>query len=125
MFAGLCLAAHPVVNHGSKVYIEASNGFENYLTAALHKKHVLVRVVMDKAEADYVIKVSAESEKAGWAKTIFVNPHSEEQASISVIDRASGEVVWAYAVNKFSSVHGKQSTAEACAKHLRSVVSKQ
>jgi hypothetical protein len=45
--------------------------------------------------------------------------HSSEQASISVADRKSGEIVFAYSVNKQSSARGKQSTAEACAKHMK------
>jgi hypothetical protein len=47
------------------------------------------------------------------------NWHSNEQASITVSERRSGEVVFAYSVNKKSSAHGKRSTAEACAKHLK------
>jgi hypothetical protein len=45
--------------------------------------------------------------------------HSNEQASITVSNIKSGEVVFAYSVNKPSSAHGKRSTAEACAKHLK------
>ncbi len=45
--------------------------------------------------------------------------HSDEQASISVANLASGEVVFAYSANKKNSVHGKQTSAEACAKHLK------
>jgi hypothetical protein len=50
---------------------------------------------------------------------VMWNWHSNEQASITVSDRKSGEVVFAYSVNKKSSAHGKRSTAEACAKHLK------
>jgi hypothetical protein len=49
----------------------------------------------------------------------MLNWHSNEEASIQIADLASGEVVFAYSVNKKSSAHGKQSTAEACAKHLK------
>lgn len=49
----------------------------------------------------------------------MLNWHSNEQASIQVADLGSGEVVFAYSVNKKSSAHGKRSTAEACAKHLK------
>jgi hypothetical protein len=36
----------------------------------------------------------------------------------------SGEIVFAYSVNKKNSAHGKQSTAEACAKHLKEAIEK-
>jgi hypothetical protein len=45
--------------------------------------------------------------------------HSSEQASITVTNLKTGVAVWAYSVNKSDSAHGKQSTAEACAKHLK------
>jgi hypothetical protein len=47
------------------------------------------------------------------------NWQSNEQASIQVENLRTSEVVFAYSVNKPSSAHGKKSTAEACAKHLK------
>jgi len=44
---------------------------------------------------------------------------SAEQASIMVVNLKSGNVVFGYNVNKSSSARGKQSSAEACAKHLK------
>ena len=53
-----------------------------------------------------------------------LNFSSSEQASIAVSNLKSGETVFAYTVNKESSGHGKQSTAEACAKHLKDAMEK-
>jgi hypothetical protein len=51
---------------------------------------------------------------------LFTNSSaSREQASIQVVDLKSGEVVFAYSVHKANSARGKQSTGEACAKHLK------
>jgi hypothetical protein len=50
--------------------------------------------------------------------------HSDEQASISVTGVQSGEIVFAYSVNKKNSAHGKQSSAEACAKHFKEAIEK-
>jgi hypothetical protein len=36
----------------------------------------------------------------------------------------SGEIVFAYSANKKNSAHGKQTTAEACAKHLKEAIEK-
>jgi curli biogenesis system outer membrane secretion channel CsgG len=44
---------------------------------------------------------------------------SNEQASIQIVNLKTSEVVFAYSVNKVSSAHGKKSSAEACAKHLK------
>ena len=106
---------------GSTVYIEPMNGFENYLAAALQKKKVQVTVVADRDAADFVVTGSSQHEKAGWAKIAFQHDiHSDDQASISVVNRKTSAVVFAYAVNKKNTWHGDQTTAEACAKHLQS-----
>lgn len=104
----------------SKVFLSPMDGFENDLKAAIQAKKVPVVLVADKDQADYVITGTSESEKAGTAKKVIMwNWHSNEQASINVIDNKTGDVVFAYSVNKKSSAHGKRSTAEACAKHLK------
>jgi hypothetical protein len=117
---GSALAQKPTnLPPGSKVYLEPMDGFETYLAAALQKKKVPVKMVGDKDSADFVITGTAEHIKAGWAKIVFSgNIHSDEQASISVMSVKTSEVVFAYAVNKKNTLHGMQTSAEACAKHL-------
>jgi hypothetical protein len=105
---------------GSTVYIEPMEGFENYLMAALQKKKVQLTVVADRDAADFIITGSAQHEKAGWAKVAFHgNVHSDDQASISVVNTKSSVIAFAYSVNKKNTLHGEQTTAEACAKHLQ------
>ncbi len=105
---------------GSKVYLAPMDGFETYLQVAIVKKHVPVEIVGDRAKAEYEITGVSESKKAGTAKIIITGSwHSREEASIRVANLKTGEVVFAYAVHKDNSAHGKQSTAEACAKHLK------
>ncbi|MGA8366054.1 MAG: hypothetical protein WB716_01930 [Candidatus Acidiferrales bacterium] len=105
---------------GAKVFLEPMGGFETYLKAAMAKKKVPLQIVDDKAQADFIITGHSESDKASTAKKVIMwNWHSNEDASISVSSVKSGEVVFAYEANKQSSAHGQQSTAEACAKHLK------
>jgi hypothetical protein len=110
-----------VLPAGSTVYVAPmADGFEVYIIAALNKKNVPVTVVGDRSKAVFEITGAAESQKAGWSKMLVMGSmQSAEQASINVANIRSGTVVFAYAVNKGNSVHGKQSTAEACAKHLK------
>ena len=104
----------------SKVFLAPMGGFENDLKAAIESKKVPVVLVTDKDQADYEISGTSDSEKAGAVKkAVMWNWHSNEQTSITVTEHKSGEVVFAYSVNKKSSAHGKRSTAEACAKHLK------
>jgi hypothetical protein len=123
-FPSLASAMEPLPM-GAKVFVAPMDGFESYLIAALNKKRVPLVVVADKEKADFSITGAAESQKAGWAKILLTSSaQSREEASINVIELKSGTVVFAYAVNKGNSVHGKQSTAEACAKHLKEFMEK-
>jgi hypothetical protein len=108
------------INPGSRVYIAPMDGFENYLAAALGKKKVPLVPVFDQSQAEYVINGTSVDKKAGWAKIAFMgNIHSDNAASITMTDKRTGAIVYAYAVDKKSTMHGQQTTAEACAKHLK------
>jgi hypothetical protein len=111
---------------GATLYIAPMpDGFNDYLRTAIAAKKVPVSVVTEKAGAQFEVTGHSETQKAGAAKKIFMTDwRSNEQASIQVADLASGEVVFAYSVNKKSSAHGKKSTAEACAKHLKEHIEK-
>jgi hypothetical protein len=110
---------------GATVYIEAMDGFDNYLAAALRKKSVPLVPVANKEQATYILSGTSEEKKPGWAKIAFTGQiHSDNEASVRMIDRASGIVVFAYAVDKKNTLHGQQTTAEACAKHLKEQIEK-
>jgi hypothetical protein len=109
---------------GSKVFIAPMEGFEIFLKAALEKKGVPLLVVEDKEKADFEITGASNSQKASTAKKVFtLSWHSKEEASINVANIKTGEVVFAYSAHKQNSAHGKKSSAEACAKHLKEKVS--
>src|SRR5712692_8830036 len=109
------------VERGSRIYIAPiEGGFDTFLAAAIIKKQVPVVVITDRAKADYEITGIASTEKAGWAKMLFMGvDNSNDMASIKVVYLKSSEVVYGYAVRKGNSYRGKQSAAEACAKHLK------
>jgi hypothetical protein len=109
------------IPRGAKVFIApVEGGFENYLAAAIQKKNVPVVVVTVREKAEFEISGVAESEKAGWAKMLFLgSAASREQAGIKIVDLKTDEVVFAYAVHKGNSARGRQSAAEACAKHMK------
>lgn len=114
-------ASSAVIPAGSKVFIAPmEDGFDQYLKTAFVAKKVPVTIVDDKSKADFEIAGHSETQKASTAKKVIMwDWHSNEQASIQVNNLKSGEVAFAYSANKQSSVHGKKSTAEACAKHLK------
>jgi len=113
-----------VIPSGSKVFVAAmDDGFDSYLRDALRAKKVPLEVVSDRKIADFEITGHSETQKASAAKKIIMGSwHSKEQASIAVANLQSGVVDFAYSANKENSAHGKRSTAEACAKHLKEKV---
>ena len=111
---------------GARVFIgPIEGGYDIYLAAAIHKKQVPIVIVTDRSRADFELSGVTQSEKAGWAKVVFWgNTNSSEQASVKLVNLKAGTVVWGYNVNKSSSARGKQSSAEACAKHLKDKIEK-
>lgn len=111
---------------GSKVYVAPmKDGFDTFVIAGIMKKKVPVVVVTSREKADYEITGIAESEKAGWAKMLFMGSSSSaEQASIKIVELKTEEVVFGYSVNKGNSVRGKQSAGEACAKHMKESIAR-
>lgn len=108
------------VEAGSTVYIVPMNGFESYLAAAMTKKKVQIVLVANEGQADYVLTGTSDEKRAGWAKMAFTGSiHSDNAASVSLVNRRSGAIAFAYAVNKKNTLHGDQTSAEACAKHLQ------
>jgi hypothetical protein len=111
---------------GSRVFVAPmKDGFDTYVIAGIMKKQVPVIVVTSREKADYEITGIAESDKAGWAKMLFMRSSSSaEQASIKIVEIKTDEVIFGYSVNKGNSVRGKQSAGEACAKHMKESIAK-
>ena len=110
------------VTPDSSVYIEPTdNGMHTALAGALRSKKVPVMVVTKPAAADFIIRVTGEYKRAGWARTIMAGGYArgDANASMSVEHRESGTIVYAYNVEKDGARKGIQSAAEACAKHLK------
>lgn len=108
---------------GSRIFIAPVEGLDTFLVAAFREKKVELVIVGDRAKADFELTGTTDSQKSGWARTIFLHQvGSNEEAGIQITNIKTSEVVFGYAVNKHNSVHGKQSSAEACAKHLEAFI---
>jgi hypothetical protein len=105
---------------GARIYIAPMpSGFETYVVAGLQKKKVPVVVVIDRDKADYELSGVSDTDKAGWAKMLFMgSQQTNESASIKITNLKTGDIVFAYSVNKTNSFKGKQSAGEAVAKHI-------
>jgi hypothetical protein len=80
----------------------------------LRNKKVPLTVVIARTKADYEISGISDSEKAGWAKMLFIgSQNSNERASIKISSLKTGAVIFGYSVHKTNSARGKQSAGEA------------
>jgi hypothetical protein len=104
---------------GARIYIAPMrNGFETCVVAGLEKKKVPVIVVTDREKADYELSGVSDTDRAGWAKMLFMgSQQTNESASIKITNLKTGNIVFAYSVNKTNSYKGKQSAGESVAKH--------
>jgi hypothetical protein len=117
--------AHAQVSN-PKIYIAPQNGFESYLAGAFTKKNVPAQMVQTEEVADYILipaPVQQKPESTGGkvARCLFASCagiEGSQTASVSLVDAKTKAVVWAYNVRKGGSSNF-QSSAEACAKHLK------
>jgi hypothetical protein len=128
----LLLAASSVLAHkrpstyvfipaGSTVFVDTNNGFDIFILAALQDKGVPLQLVSSAEKAEYVLDSSLFHTSEFVATGRFASTGRTSEAAFK-LTRRSGEVVWAYAVTKGILSRGKQSVAEAFAKHLGEVV---
>ena len=110
-----------VIPKGATVFIATMpDNFNEYLKAAIEKKQVPVTVVENRDQAQFEITGYSETEKASTAKKLIMGSwHSRESASIKVANLITGVVAFAYSYNNTNSAHGKKSSSESCAKHLK------
>jgi len=109
-----------------KIYIAPQSGYESYLAGAFTKKSVPAQMVQDPEGEDYILSpapVQQKPESAGAkiARCLFAycaGIEGSQTASVTLIDAKTKAVVWAYNVRKGGS-NNFQSSAEACAKHLK------
>lgn len=120
-------AAGQIIPAHAKVFVAPMpDGFDEYLKAAIANKKVPIELVTEKEKADFQVTGQSDTQKASTAKKVIMwDWRSNEQASIQITNLATSEVVFAYSVNKVSSAHGKKSSAEACAKHLKEKIESQ
>jgi hypothetical protein len=111
----------PVIPKGAKVFVAPMpDNFNEFIKAAIEKKQVPVTVVPNRDQAEFEITGYSESQKASTAKKVIMGSwHSRESASIKVANLKSGVIAFAYSYNTDNSAHGKKSSSEACAKHLK------
>jgi len=125
--------ARPVVDRSlsaqsgkPRIYISPAQGFESYLAAAMTKKHVPAQILQDQNDVDYVLSAAPVQEKpestgGKVARCLFMycgGIEGSQTASVTLTDVRTNVVVWAYNVRKGGSKN-YQSSAEACAKHLK------
>lgn len=115
--------AHGLIPPGSKIYVDSNNGFDIFIDAALKGKTDL-QLVTRPEDADYILDSSVFHSGEFVATQKVAVAYRTSEAAFKLTSR-DGNIVWAYAVTKGLMGRGKQSVAEACAKHLNEAVIRQ
>lgn len=131
LLALMCLpiaALHGQSASQPTVFIQAENGFQTALAAAILKKKVPLTVTTDQEKADYILQAApvdskTESGAGKIARCMFmdcIGINGYSQVSVQLLKREGSAVVWAYQVRKGNGGPlGVQSLSEAIAKHLK------
>jgi hypothetical protein len=106
---------------GSAIFVNSNNGFDNFILAAIQSKQVKLHLVSSADKADYVLDSDLFHTGEFVATPKYASTGVVSEAAFKLTSK-SGEIVWAYAVTKGMFSRGKQSVAEACAKHLSDIV---
>jgi len=119
-----CFAARhdkQTIPAGSTVYVDTNI----FIIAAFQEKHVPLKIVSSREKADYVLDSSLFHAGGLVATEKAASTYRISEAAFKLTTK-DGDVVWAYAATKgmLSRGGGKQSVAEACAKHLKELVAK-
>ena len=125
LFASLAVPTIAQTNSPTLYISPTDDGFEVYLTAAMHKKKVPVTVTKNSENATYTLtaaevaieKVSTGSKVVSCLFAYCAGSLDKASTSVELIDAAQS-VVWSYSVNKGRGEKNRQSMAEAIAKHL-------
>jgi hypothetical protein len=91
----------------ARIYVDAGDEFDIFLTAALEKKHVPLAVTADKSQAAFVLEGFAGRDKT---------------ARVRLVDLKCGDVIFAYSAASRTTIHGRRTAAESCAKHLGAAI---
>jgi len=116
-FSGI-LASAQVIPIGSSVYVNANNGFDIFIDAAMQSKGVPVVLVSSADKADYVLDSSLFHMTGFIATRKFSTATMDMDAAFKLTDK-SGTIVWSYVVMKGMLSRGHRSVSESCAKHLK------
>lgn len=124
-FAGISFAGTLA---GAKVFIAPQkSGFDVSLAAAMVKKHVPISIVSSPADAEYKLESTTTQRFTSTGSKITrclfaycIGIGGLRTDSVELVDTKTSQVVWAYTVKK--AANGKQSAAEAVAKHLKKFI---
>ena len=106
---------------GSKIFVDSNNGFDIFILAAFQTKGLKLSLVSKPEDADYILDSSLFHDKEFTAVHGDATTYRISEGAFKLTAK-SGDIVWAYAVTKGLLSRGKQSVAEACAKHLKEII---
>ena len=104
--------------------MDTNNGFDFFILAAFQAKHVPLKLVPVRDQADFILDSSLFHDKEFSAAGNVASTYRISEGAFR-LSAKNGDIVWAYAATKgLLSKGGKQSVAESCAKHIKELCRK-
>jgi hypothetical protein len=111
---------------GAKLFLEPMDGFDQFLSRAFAKKKVPVVVVLERADADFVVSGDTRLKKPNFITGMVLA--NRGKGSISIKDARTGNVVFANKFNRVDQMTADyyiyEGWANSCAKHLKKAMEK-
>ena len=106
----------------SKIYIDTNNGFDIFILAAFQAKGVRLKLTSKRDAADFIMDSSLFHDTGFIASGKTAGTYRISEAAFELKNK-DGDIVWGCAASKgLFSRGGKQSVAEACAKHVKNCI---
>lgn len=115
----------PSVPSGSKLYIKPMNGVGTYLAKAILARKVPITVVLDEAQADYIVNGSWGRELPVVIESLDTHPLSfKYNLKVSVVNCKTALTAFSYSSSERATYDPSKEMAADWANHLRSVMLK-
>jgi hypothetical protein len=89
-------APERVLPAGAAIYVEQmSDGLDGYLRAEMVSKRVPLKIVLRRDQAHYVLTGAIQNHKREWHEGWLSVEKDHTTGSVMVIDRTTGEMIWA------------------------------
>jgi hypothetical protein len=117
------MAQTKAVPANPKIYVDATTGFDAYLSEAAARNHVAITLTTEKNDANFEFDALSDGQTLPASNWSTLWSPGIGPAWIRFVDLSDSGLVFTCSVNRHSgAARGPKAAAESCAKHLKAAV---